>query len=100
MGVHAEGALSPVLLLVPHQQLRQWDRSRWLVPCCSLLQQMPWLCWQQLKDLHYGYSISKMCVRIPALSGGINITWLSLRFVFLEQLLPFPQLRAVGSPGT
>lgn len=37
MGIRADRAVSPVLLLVPHWQLQLWNGSRWLVSHCSLL---------------------------------------------------------------
>lgn len=38
MGIHADRAVSPVLLLVPHWLFEQWNGSKWLVSHCSLLQ--------------------------------------------------------------
>lgn len=47
--------------------------------------QVPWHSWQQLKDHNYGYRIAKGCLRMPAHSGGINISQLSMGFAFFEQ---------------
>lgn len=44
-----------------------------LYPAGPFFSKMTWLYWQQLKDQNYGYSISKVCLRMPALSGGVNV---------------------------